>query len=346
MKHKISSTIIMLACSVLLLTIISGWMNRPLIISSEEIKSSATKSLLILQQSGYKFINRNPGKCASCHHNTLTSMAAGIARQKGIPIIDSFTQHRIDGMERTLHFGSNPNLMNEFITGANFVAPYMLLGLYAEKYPPSVYTDIAVDYLISQSRPDGGFLTESGRVPLETGEIHLTAMSIRAIQLYAAPAKKNQVYELVEKSRRWLERARPEEQQELSFQLLGIHWCGGSEEMKEKVAEKLISIQHADGGWSQQKTLKSDAYATGQTLCGLYMSGMIKTSDSVYQNGLAYLLKTQENDGSWFVGTRAYPIQPFFNSDFPPYDENQFISATATNWAVMALLIALPDKTN
>ncbi len=346
MKRKISSTIVMLSCCVLLLTSVSGWMNRPLVISSEEIKGSATKSLLILQQSGYKFINRNPSKCASCHHNTLTSMAAGIARQKGIPMIDSFTLHRVSGMERTLQFGSNPNLMNEFITGANFVAPYMLLGLYAEKYTPSVYTDIAVDYLISQSRPDGCFLTESGRVPLETGEIHLTAMAIRAIQLYASPAKKSQVNELVEKSRRWLEKARPEEQQELAFQLLGMQWCGSNNEMKEKVTERLISMQHVDGGWSQQKTLKSDAYATGQTLYGLYMSGMIKTSDPAYQNGLAYLLKTQEKDGSWFVGTRAYPIQPFFNSDFPPYDENQFISATATNWAVMALLIALPDKTN
>src|SRR4249919_2805237 len=135
MKGKISSTILIVSCGVILLTVVSGWMKTPGNISSEEIVSSTTKGLLILQQSGYKFINRNPNKCASCHHNTLTSMAAGIARQKGIPMIDSFTQHRVSGMERTLQFGSNPNLLNEFITGANFVAPYMLLGLYAEKYP-------------------------------------------------------------------------------------------------------------------------------------------------------------------------------------------------------------------
>ncbi len=62
------------------------------------------------------------------------------------------------------------------------------------------------------------------------------------------------------------------------------------------------------------------------------------------RKGLKYLLDTQDGEGAWVVHTRAYAIQPFVNSQFPPYDENQFISATASNWATMALLNALPDK--
>jgi hypothetical protein len=71
---------------------------------------------------------------------------------------------------------------------------------------------------------------------------------------------------------------------------------------------------------------------------------MAKTDDAVYQKGLNYLLKTQDASGAWIVATRSFPIQPMIDSEFPPYDYNQFISATASNWATIALLNALPDK--
>ncbi len=344
MKNKIISIVIIISCSIFLLSILTGWMNKPLATNPADIERSATKGLLLLQRSGYTFITRSREKCASCHHNTLTSMASELAKQKAVPVIDSFAAYNVKTMERTLKAMCNPNLINEFLP-VNFGAPYLLLGLSSEKYPANLYTDISVDYLVSQAKPDGSFLAESGRVPLETGDIHLTAMAIHAIQLYASPAKKNHVNELVTRTRQWLEKITTNQQQELAFQLLGMQWCGSNNDQKIKVSEKLKSTQNPDGGWSQLPTLKSDAYATGQTLYALYESGTAKPGDDVYQRGLSYLLKTQDGEGGWFVATRSYPIQPFFNSDFPPYDENQFISAAATNWAVMALLNALPDKT-
>jgi hypothetical protein len=56
----------------------------------------------------------------------------------------------------------------------------------------------------------------------------------------------------------------------------------------------------------------------------------------VYQQGVRFLLKTQREDGSWYVRTRAIPLQPYFDSEFP-HGRDQFISAAATNWATMAL---------
>ena len=333
-----------MSCSIFFLSILTGWMNKPGTVSAEVIRESAGKSLLLLQKSGYEFINNNRTKCASCHHNTLTAMAAGIARKKDVPLIDSFTVSRVKAMENNIIHICNPNLVDQFLP-ANFVIPYTLLGLHDENYPANLYTDIAVDYIIGQAKPDGSFLAESGRVPLETGDIHLTAMAIRCIQLYASAAKKERVAGLVSKTKHWLEKAQTEQQQELAFQLLGMQWCGSSTAYKMKVAAKLRLMQNEDGGWSQLPTLKSDAYATGQTLYALYESGMEKPEDAVYQKGLNYLLKTQDDKGAWFVATRSYAIQPFINSNFPPYDDNQFISASGTNWAVIALLNALPDKT-
>jgi len=312
-------------------------------VSITAIRSAATKSLSLLELSGYKFTMRNTFKCASCHHSSLTSMAAAIARRKDIPVTDSFTRHRITATEQTLAIG-NPNTINEFLT-VNFAEPYFLLALNADGYAPSFQSDLAVDYLMSQALPNGRFLSESGRIPLETGEIHLAAMAIRAIQLYASPAKAEKVNRLVANTKTWLENTHPDQQQELAFKLLGLQWCGSSTEQRKTTAAILLSMQNADGGWSQLPSLGSDAYATGQNLYALYESSMLKPDDPAYQKGLAYLLKTQNAEGAWIVSSRSFPIQPFFTTDFPPYDENQYISATASNWALMALLNALPDQT-
>ena len=343
MKTRSILTISILAVLIILMNLFVSWKNIPVGVRDSDIRQSVNKSFPILEKSGYVFTERSRQKCAGCHHTTLTSMVAASAREKGIPVIDSFSNKRVEAMIRNLKFASNPNLIDQFLT-VNFNAPYTLLGLYAENYPPGIITDISVDYTISQSKPDGSFLTESGRVPLESGDIHCAAFSIRAIQLYASVAKKNRVDALVRRTRCWLEAQNPDQQQEIVFQLLGMHWCGSSHDLKLPVAQKLLAMQHADGGWSQLTTLGSDAYAAGQALYALCESGMAKPSDEVYQRGISYLLKTQESSGVWYVQTRSYGIQPFFSSSFPPNDESQFISAAATNWADLALLEALPDK--
>ncbi|MGH9658764.1 MAG: hypothetical protein ACRD96_09480, partial [Bryobacteraceae bacterium] len=86
-------------------------------------------------------------------------------------------------------------------------------------------------------------------------------------------------------------------------------------------------------------SLASDAYATGQALLALKESGALAANNAPYQRGVGFLLRTQLADGSWYVKTRAIPLQPLFESDFP-HGQDQWISATATNWASMALVAA------
>lgn len=265
------------------------------------------------------------------------------SKLKGISFIDSFKTQRIQSMALSIRFACNINQPDIFVP-AKFITPYILLGLAAEKYQPDPYTDIAVDYLINQQKPDGTFGAEFGRPPLESGEMHLASFCVHAIQLYASPAQSKRVELIVSRTKKWLESSTADVQQELNFQLLGLQWCGSSRQEKEKVAARLLALQHPDGSWSQLTTMSSDAYATGQALYALSESGIIQPQDPAYQKGVSWLLKYQDPDGAWIVETRAFSIQPFFNSDFPPYDENQYISAAATNWATLALLNALPDQ--
>jgi hypothetical protein len=65
------------------------------------------------------------------------------------------------------------------------------------------------------------------------------------------------------------------------------------------------------------------------------------TSDATYQRAVRFLLNTQQEDGSWYVKTRALAIQPFFDAGFP-HGFDQWISAAGTSWATMALSLAAP----
>ena len=99
---------------------------------------------------------------------------------------------------------------------------------------------------------------------------------------------------------------------------------------------ELLAEQRSDGGWAQLPSLSSDAFATGQALVALWRSGVVKPGDAAYRKGVRFLLESQLDDGSWYVRTRAIPVQPYFDSEFP-HGPDQFISAAATNWATIAL---------
>lgn len=341
MKRKIYFTALFFSAAVILGVSLTGWVKKPGLVDPDTIVRAADKGLRLLEKSDYIFSQK--GHCVSCHHNILTEMASEIARKKGIVVIDSLSVQCTMNIVREINAISNDNMIGEFVP-AKFIGAYMLLGLQAAKYPADANTDVVVNYLLGQIRPDGGFGAEAMRAPLGSGEIHLAAIAVRGILEYAPASKKDQVKELTGRTRRLLEMSNPANQQEIAFQLMGLQWAAGSTEAKSAVAQKLISIQHPDGGWSQLATMSSDAYATGEALYALYISGQLKPEDEKYQQAIRYLLKTQDDAGAWEVLTRSSQIQPFFTCGFPPYDENQFISAAGSNWAVMALLNALPDK--
>ena len=87
-------------------------------------------------------------------------------------------------------------------------------------------------------------------------------------------------------------------------------------------------------------TLASDAYGTGEALVGLLDSGAMTSRDPAVRRGVAFLLRTQLADGSWFVQSRVIPLQPYFDAGFP-HGRSQFVSIAATNWATTALVATI-----
>jgi N-acyl-D-amino-acid deacylase len=124
--------------------------------------------------------------------------------------------------------------------------------------------------------------------------------------------------------------------------LWGCRLLGASEEELTAAGKAVLDTQRADGGWGQTAEMESDAYATGTALFVLLDTGLA-AGDPKLQLGIDFLLKTQLEDGSWRVVTRAKPVQVYFDNG-DPHGTSQFISTAATCWSVAALAKSINDS--
>jgi squalene cyclase len=119
-----------------------------------------------------------------------------------------------------------------------------------------------------------------------------------------------------------------------------LRWAGAEARVVKEAFDALRSLQRKDSGWAQLSNMKSDAYATGSAMTILSEAGM-DTSNDAYQKGIAFLMASQHDDGSWHVKSRSKAFQKYFESGYP-HKKDQFISISAGSWATMALLRAQP----
>ena len=160
-------------------------------------------------------------------------------------------------------------------------------------------------------------------------------MAIRALRAYGTPARKAEFDERIVRARAWLVRTEAVTTEDRNMKLLGLKWAGESGPFVKKLAAEIVAGQRPDGGWGQTPYLKSDAYATGQSLYALQAAG-VSPHAPVYRRGVRFLLDAQLDDGSWHVSSRTPKFQPYFESGFP-HGDDQWISASGTAWALIAL---------
>ena len=310
-------------------------------VEPEQIKAAAEKGLALLQSCGPTFFARSG--CVACHQQSVTSLAVAEARKRGMKLDEPTAREQVKITaltakplrERMLQRSEHPSAS---APGAGYVA----LGLAAEGYAADEYTDPMILAMADRQHLDGSWTTFGHRPPLEYSRIGATALGLRALQLYGPPSMANKYAQKIERARKWLLAAEPATHSDHVFRMLGLWWGRAAHEPIAAEVKILLQAQNSDGGWSQFPTLASDAYATGLALFALGASGQVSASDPAYERGVAYLVRTQLPDGSWHVRTRSFPFQAYFESGFP-HGPDQWISATATGFATVALLQALPE---
>lgn len=297
-------------------------------------KDSIERTLTLFGKSDFF---RAGGGCSGCHHQMAHARAYAAARDANLAHDKTVEKAFSDSVTsvRPRLTGAAPYLST---FGGDFDVVLLMMAATADlKNPPNDFTDLLVHFVAARQDPSGAWLNLGiARPPLEESTISRTAYAIRALKLYSWPARKAEFDERVRKAQAWLQNASPETTYEQADRILGLHLAGTSSDELRSDADQLLKSQREDGGWAQTKYLESDAYGTGIVLDTLFRTGLLKETDPAYRRGVAFLLRTQRPDGSWYVRSRAPKFQPYFQSGFP-FDHDQWISSIGSAWAVMAL---------
>ena len=301
-----------------------------------EPRAAVERSVALLERTTHQFFASSG--CAACHSQGITDMAVAEARAKGLRVDEGAARERVQMVKiqypaEALY--ERMDLLIPEITG------YSTAGLAAMSYAPDKMTDAMASTIAAQQLADGSWhYMGLSRPPAEEGDIFRTALSIRALKVYAPPGRATEMNGRIAKAKQWLQSAKALNAEDRNMQVLGLHWAGADARELGRFTKAILALQQSDGGWRQRDEFSSDAYATGESLYTLAAAGGVPPTDPAYQKGVKFLLGTQAADGSWHVVSRAPKFQVYFESGFP-YGGDQWISAWATGWASMALAQAI-----
>ncbi len=335
MKTAIRTVVFVLfAGRVVMAQPLAGSPNAPQ--ESTAIDKSVLRGLTIVQKAAANYPKNRD--CFSCHHQTLPMLAMVAARDRKLPIDDELFAEQAEFTHAS--FESRIKNLNEGrgIGGMAMTVSYGLWALDLARWKPDETTEAMVAFLHKTQKEDGHWTFQTSRPPLEASNVTSTALAVYGLQRFAAASQRDEADVAIARAKKWLESPPAESQEDLVASLWGQHLLGADSDRLRAARDRVLATQRDDGGWSQLSSMPSDAYATGQTLFVLRATGLA-ASDRAIARGAAFLLKTQCDDGSWRVETRSKPVQTFFDNG-DPHGEHQFISISATSWAVAALATA------
>ena len=86
---------------------------------------------------------------------------------------------------------------------------------------PSLVTAVYARHLAATQRPDGHWVTMNARPPQSSSSVTVTAVALRAIQLYGHPSLATETKARIER----IAGVKPRDTEEKAYQLVGLQWA-------------------------------------------------------------------------------------------------------------------------
>jgi hypothetical protein len=318
-------------------------------VTDDALRGAIEKSLPLLMKGAVG--HRENRTCFGCHNQGLPILALSAARAKGFAIDEEELGRQTAFIAKFLDGNREKYLEGKGQGGQADTAGYALWTLAAAGYSPDETTAAVAEYLLQRHKDRVHWASSSNRPPSEASSITTTYLGLYGLKNFSTTEQQPRSEERTAAVLKWLLATPAKDTEERVFRLLALGLIDAPSADVEAATKELLAKQREDGGWAQldraegsatepEWAARSDAYATGSALVALYEAGGSKPTSSAYQNGLTYLLKTQQADGSWHVPSRSKPFQVYFESGFP-HGKDQFISCAASAWATWAMVAAV-----
>jgi len=237
--------------------------------------------------------------CFGCHVQAVTLEALAVGKHNQFDV----KPQQINSMVRALRMG---------VTAGGYKTGIAFQGAAWARYDQWIdeaQTQQLMKYareLLHYQRKDGSVEDDDRRPPVVAGTMQTTFQAMQtwrqayartADEMWLGPMRRAEAY-LSKRSAAWAsdqDRAITD----LNYALMGLVAAGvhGAEPSAQKLSKSLLGRQHEDGGWGLWGK-NSDAFATGQTLYALKLTGM-SDHDEAIERGMRWLVRHQKQDGSW-----------------------------------------------
>jgi hypothetical protein len=318
--------------------------------SAEPVERAVNRAVGYLQAESGNWLKTR--KCAACHHAGMPLWALGEADRQGYAIDKKFFSETIEATlgspdkliasklvpgpkdppdPRPLGRGLNMGL--PFIAVAGRTSPALSPG---QKQALSWITG----EIVKKQMKDGSWEFFLSRPPINETQLTDTAWILMALQGASAADESKAAHAALEKGSAWLSTSKLPETYETKVLklLLAIRGGKSADELRPAIDE-LLAQQQPDGGWRQMPEMKSDAFATGQTLYVLALAGCTAERPEI-KRAIAFLVGTQKPDGSWPMTSHASPDgKPGSAKLLTP------ITCAAASWATLGLSQIVPKET-
>lgn len=315
-----------------------------------EVQQAVERAIEYLQDESADWLSTR--KCAACHHVPMPIWALGEAERQGYAIDKEFLANTTESL-----LGSKDKLLASKIfpnpadppdprpqgRGLNMGLPFLAVAarsLPALKEGQKQSLKLITEEIIKKQQPDGSweFFATLRRPPINESQSTDAAWIIMALEGETEPDSPEPQRTALSRAIAWLNAAKSSDihQDKVMKVLMGARSAKPRETMQPTIDE-LLALQRADGGWSQTvPELKSDAFATGQTLYALSLVGYTAERPEI-KRGIDFLVATQTPDGSWPMISRSTPDgSPGSSKLLTP------ITCAASSWATLGLARLVP----